>query len=87
MSAFKRKRGQTHVDKTAKKGKFVAAGGEPTDGADNDKNEVTIPPPVSMVSARYYLVSQREFANLPGKCCIFKLVIVAFNKASNTWSL
>ncbi|XP_071322324.1 ribosome biogenesis protein BRX1 homolog [Trachinotus anak] len=49
MSAFKRKRGrQGPVDKKAKKGKFVADGGEaPSETQQEEKNEVTIPAPVS----------------------------------------
>lgn len=54
MSAFKRKRGaQAHVGKKAKKVKIVADGGEERDETEQErKNEVTIPPPVSLVSAR-----------------------------------
>uniref|UniRef100_A0A8C4HBB1 Ribosome biogenesis protein BRX1 homolog n=1 Tax=Dicentrarchus labrax TaxID=13489 RepID=A0A8C4HBB1_DICLA len=49
MSAFKRKRGgQAHVGKKAKKVKFVADGGEAAVEAEQEKrNEVTIPAPVS----------------------------------------
>ncbi|XP_040915243.1 ribosome biogenesis protein BRX1 homolog [Toxotes jaculatrix] len=49
MSAFKRKRGaQGPVDKKTKKVKFVADGGEaPGETEQDNKNEVTIPPPVS----------------------------------------
>lgn len=57
MSAFKRKRGQTHVDKKAKKVKIVADGSEAPAKAEKEKtNEITIPAPVSLVSARacYY---------------------------------
>ncbi|XP_076614584.1 ribosome biogenesis protein BRX1 homolog [Chaetodon auriga] len=49
MSAFKRKRGRVHADKNAKKVKVVADGGEaPVEAEQEMKNEVTIPPPVSM---------------------------------------
>ncbi|TKS84359.1 Ribosome biogenesis protein BRX1 -like protein [Collichthys lucidus] len=50
MSAFKRKRGaQAHVGKKAKKVKFVADGGEERNETEQErKNEVTIPPPVSL---------------------------------------
>lgn len=52
MSAFKRKRGgQNHVDKKAKKAKCVPNDGDLLDGDKQEKkNEVTIPPPVSMVN-------------------------------------
>lgn len=52
MSAFKRKRGgQNQVDKKAKKVKFVPNEDDVL-GTDEEqkKNEVTIPPPVSMVN-------------------------------------
>ncbi|XP_068191598.1 ribosome biogenesis protein BRX1 homolog [Antennarius striatus] len=51
MSAFKRKRGaQTNVDKKAKKGKIVAESRERATEPEPepDKNEVTVPPPVSL---------------------------------------
>ncbi|XP_020498673.2 ribosome biogenesis protein BRX1 homolog [Labrus bergylta] len=49
MSAFKRKRGGKSNDKKAKKVKFVAGGEETREQAEQEKkNEVTIPPPVSM---------------------------------------
>ncbi|CAF97141.1 unnamed protein product, partial [Tetraodon nigroviridis] len=50
MSAFKRKRGgQNHVDKKAKKGKFVPDNDDTLNGDEQEKTtEVTIPPPVSM---------------------------------------
>uniref|UniRef100_A0A3Q3VL32 Ribosome biogenesis protein BRX1 homolog n=1 Tax=Mola mola TaxID=94237 RepID=A0A3Q3VL32_MOLML len=49
MSAFKRKRGQTHVDKKAKKVKIVADGSEALAKAEKEKtNEITIPAPVSL---------------------------------------
>lgn len=53
MSAFKRKRGgQTHVDKKTKKRKFVANEREAPDEVEQEKkDEVTIPAPVSLVSA------------------------------------
>lgn len=53
MSAFKRKRGgQNHVDKKAKKGKFVPDNDDTLNGDEQEKTtEVTIPPPVSMVNA------------------------------------
>ncbi|KAG7241102.1 hypothetical protein INR49_025845 [Caranx melampygus] len=49
MSAFKRKRGaQGPVVKKAKKAKFVAGGGEPpNENKQEEKNEITIPAPVS----------------------------------------
>ncbi|KAF1377633.1 hypothetical protein PFLUV_G00202790 [Perca fluviatilis] len=50
MSAFKRKRGgQAPVNKKAKKGKFVVDKAEaPLEAEQEKKNEVTIPPPVSL---------------------------------------
>lgn len=53
MSAFKRKRGgQTHVNKKAKKVKIVADEGEaPGEVEQEKKNEITIPAPISLVSA------------------------------------
>lgn len=54
MSAFKRKRGQNQVDKKAKKVKFVPNDGDVLEGDEQQKkNEVTIPPPVSMVNVRH----------------------------------
>lgn len=52
MSAFKRKRGgQNHVDKKAKKGKFVPNKDDGVNGDEQEKKtEVVIPPPVSMVN-------------------------------------
>uniref|UniRef100_A0AAQ5ZDN0 Ribosome biogenesis protein BRX1 homolog n=1 Tax=Amphiprion ocellaris TaxID=80972 RepID=A0AAQ5ZDN0_AMPOC len=49
MSAFKRKRGgQRPADKKAKKAKFVAnADDAPNEAVEENRNEVTIPPPVS----------------------------------------
>ena len=58
MSAFKRKRGrQALANKKAKKVKYAAEKAEAPVEADQERtNEVTIPPPVSSVSARacYY---------------------------------
>ncbi|XP_074473585.1 ribosome biogenesis protein BRX1 homolog [Sebastes fasciatus] len=49
MSAFKRKRGQTAAAKKAKKAKFVADRGEAAvQAGEEQKNEVTVPAPVSM---------------------------------------
>lgn len=57
MSAFKRKRGgQNQGDKNAKKGKFVANNDDELSGNEQErKNEVTIPPPVSMVNVKRVL--------------------------------
>jgi len=53
MSAFKRKRGKQAANKKAKKVKYAAEGGEaPTEAEQEKTNEITIPPPVSLVSAR-----------------------------------
>lgn len=53
MAAFKRKRGaQASAEKKSKKVKFVADEGEaPAENNQEQKNVVTIPAPVSMVSA------------------------------------
>lgn len=53
MSALKRKRGgQGPANKKAKKVKFVADKDEaPSENEQGKKNEVTVPAPVSMVSA------------------------------------
>lgn len=58
MSAFKRKRGgQNQVGKKAKKVKFVPDDGEVLEGDEQQKkNEVTIPPPVSMVNVGHAVV-------------------------------
>lgn len=58
MSAFKRKRGgQNHVDKKAKKGKFVPNKDDVLNGDEQEKNtEVTIPPPVSMVNIMHVII-------------------------------
>lgn len=58
MSAFKRKRGgQNRVDKKAKKVKFVPNDGDIIEGDEEQKkNEVTIPPPVSMVNIGHAVV-------------------------------
>ncbi|XP_068608736.1 ribosome biogenesis protein BRX1 homolog [Brachionichthys hirsutus] len=49
MSAYKRKRGgQAHADKIAKKGKIVAEENERAAETGDEKNEVTVPPPVSL---------------------------------------
>lgn len=54
MSAFKRKRGaKGPVGKKAKKAKFVADGGEaPSENKQEEKKEITVPAPVSAVSAQ-----------------------------------
>lgn len=58
MSAFKRKRGgQTQVDKKAKKGKFVPNKEDVLNGDEQEnKTEVTIPPPVSMVKVMHEII-------------------------------
>lgn len=67
MSPLKRKRGRhTLVDKKAKKLKFVANEGDVVDEVEQEqKNVVTIPAPVSMVSAVYVVTSEccNELAN------------------------
>lgn len=58
MSAFKRKRGgQSHADKKAKKGKFVSNNDHVLNGDEQEKKtEVTIPPPVSMVNVTHTII-------------------------------
>lgn len=58
MSAFKRKRGgQNHVDKKAKKGKFVPNKDDELHGDEQEEqNEITVPPPVSMVNAMLVII-------------------------------
>lgn len=59
MSAFKRKRGgPNQANKKGKKIKIVADdGNEPVEVEPEKQNEVTLPPPVSMVSILKCLVS------------------------------
>lgn len=73
MSPLKRKRGrQTRVDKKAKKLKFVANDGDVLDEVEKEnKNEVTIPAPVSMVSA--LLVVSSECRNELAHANLFSL--------------
>lgn len=65
MSAFKRKRGgQTQADKRAKKVKNVAGEGEASGEVEQEKNnEITIPAPVSSVSANACYELQRYSAS------------------------
>lgn len=89
MSPLKRKRGRhTLVDKKAKKLKFVANEGDVLDEVEQEKkNEVTIPAPVSMVSAVRVVKSEccNELANanlfslwylLDVVCCLCFAVIL-----------